>query len=216
MPTSAFRARYLDVLASIYLYNEYRGYTALDRVIQAVRQRCPDEPLFTAEVVRHRADERKHYVMFKRWFELQGRMPLRLDTRFGHIDRFIQWVFGCSIDQLDTGNIVADPAEFEQLCRVIMLTEQRGYAQVQVLLRNRHVRADPVLTRIFRIVHKDESEHFLPYQRWLERQGRATARWNERAADWCIHKVLMLASLPGLFLDAGAPRLERWPDEAPA
>lgn len=121
MPSTAFQARYLDVLASIYLYNEYRGYTALDRVIEAVRLRCPDDPQFTAEVIRHRADERKHYVMFKRWFELQGRMPLRLDTRFGHIDRFIQWVFGCSIDQLDTGNVVADPAEFERLCRVIML-----------------------------------------------------------------------------------------------
>jgi hypothetical protein len=41
----------------------------------------------------------------------------------------------------------------------------------------------------------------------------AQARWNERAADWCIHKVLMLYKLPSLFLDSGAQRMERWPDD---
>lgn len=213
MPMSAFRTRYLDVLASIYIYNEHRGYTSLDRVLEAVRLRCPDDAAFIAEVTRHRADEHKHYMMFRRWFELQGRMPLRVDAGVGHIDRFIQWVFRCTIEQLDTGAIVADPLAFEQLCRVIMLTEQRGLAQVEILLRNRIVRADPVMLRIFRIVHKDEPEHFLPYQRWLDRNGRASARWNERMADWCIHKVLMLAKLPALFLDSGTPRLVHWPDE---
>jgi hypothetical protein len=34
---SALRDRYLDVLASVYIYNEYRGYTSLDRVLEAVR-----------------------------------------------------------------------------------------------------------------------------------------------------------------------------------
>lgn len=70
--------------------------------------------------------------------------------------------------------------------------------------------------RIFRIVHTDEPGHFLPYQRWLERKGKATARWNERLADWLIHKTLMLVTLPSLFLDAGATRLTRWPDEVAA
>ena len=77
--SSGFRTRYLDVLASIYLYNEHRGYTALDRVLEAVRARCPDDLDFIAEVEKHRADERKHYVMFRRWFERQGRMPLAID-----------------------------------------------------------------------------------------------------------------------------------------
>ena len=35
-PYAAFRARFLDVLASIYIYNEHRGYTSLDRVLEAV------------------------------------------------------------------------------------------------------------------------------------------------------------------------------------
>lgn len=213
---SAFRQRYLDVLASIYLYNEHRGYTALDRVLEAVRLRCPDDAGFQAEIAKHRADERKHYVMFRRWFEREGRMPLVVDSGVGHIDRFIQWVFRCSIEELDTAHIVSDPREFERLCRVIMLTEQRGLRQVEVLLQSPIVRADPVMLRIFQIVHRDEPDHFLPYQRWLESQGRATARWNERAADWCIHKVLMLGKLPALFLDAGRARMTQWPDHGEA
>ena len=213
--SSGFRTRYLDVLASIYLYNEHRGYTALDRVLEAVRARCPDDLDFIAEVEKHRADERKHYVMFRRWFERQGRMPLAIDRACGHIDHFIERVFGCEIDELDTAGVIADSDAFERLCRVIMLTEQRGYAQVEILLRSAIVRSDPVMMRIFRIVHVDEPDHFLPYQHWLEAHGRQPkARLNERLADFCIHKLLMLVKLPVLFFDAGAPRLERWPDEA--
>ena len=213
---AAFRERYLDVVGSIYLYNEFRGYTSLDRVLEAVRERCPDDRVFQDEIAKHRADERKHYVMFRRWFERQGRMPLVVDRGVGHIDRFIQWVFHCTIDELDTARIVASPDEFERLCRVIMLTEQRGFTQVEIILKNKLIMSDPVMKRIFEIVHRDEPDHFLPYQRWLERQGRATARWNERAADWCIHKVLMLAKLPALFLDVRRERMTHWPDEDPA
>lgn len=209
-----FGRRYRDVLASVYIYNEFRGYTSLDRVLEAVVARCPHEAAFIAEVTKHRADERKHYLMFKRWFERQGHMPLMVDRGVGHIDRFIQWVFRCTIEELDTGQVVASADQFEQLCRVIMLTEQRGFRQVEILLKSPMVQADPVLRKIFEIVHKDEPDHFLPYQGWLERQGRATARWNERAADWCIHKVLMLIKLPGLFVDKGRKRLEKWPDES--
>ena len=139
-------------------------------------------------------------------------MPLVVDRGVGHIDRFIQWVFRCTIEELDTHRIVTRPDEFERLCRVIMLTEQRGFQQVEIILKNRLIMSDPVMKKIFQIVHRDEPDHFLPYQRWLERQGRATARWNERAADWCIHKVLMLYKLPALFLDKGRARMVCWPD----
>jgi hypothetical protein len=213
---AALRDRYLEVVASIYLYNEHRGYTALDRVLEAVRARCPDEAEFIAAVTSHRADERKHYLMFRRWFERRGTMPLRVDRSCGHIDHFIQLVFGCQIDDLDTGAVIADGAAFERLCRVIMLTEQRGYAQVEVLLRNRFIRADPVMTRIFTFIHADEPSHFLPYQHWLERQGRARGKWNEKLADWSIHKLLMLVKLPVLFFNGRAKRLEDWPDAGEA
>ncbi|MCW1383099.1 ferritin-like domain-containing protein [Novosphingobium sp. KCTC 2891] len=213
-PLALFRARFLDVLASIYIYNEYRGYTSLDRVLEAVRARCPDEADFIAAVEKHRGDERKHYVMFRRWFERQGRMPLMVDRTCGHIDHFIQRVFGCTIEELDTAAIVSSPEAFEQLCRVIMLTEQRGMRQVEVLLRNGHVRSDPVMNRLFRIVEKDEPDHWIPYERWLAVHGRARARWRERWADYWIHKSLMLVKLPMLFLRRSTPRMARWPDEA--
>lgn len=214
-PFATFRARFLDVLASIYIYNEHRGYTSLDRVLEAVRARCPDDRAFIAAVEKHRADEYKHYLMFKRWFERQGRMPLRVDRTCGHIDRFIEGVFGCPIEELDTQAIIADGAQFEKLCRVIMLTEQRGMRQVEVLLANSHIRSDPIMTKIFKIVEEDEPDHWLPYHGWLTTQGRVTAKWRERWTDYWIHKSLMLAKLPVVFLNARSPRLDAWPHEDP-
>jgi hypothetical protein len=210
----AFRARFLDVLASIYIYNEHRGYTSLDRVLEAVRARCPDDPGFIAEVEQHRADEHKHYRMFRRWYELQGRMPLKVDRTCGHIDHFIQAMFRCTIDELDTQAIVADRGAFEQLCRVIMLTEQRGMRQVEILLTNPHIRSDRAMKRIFEVVERDEPRHFLPYERWLARNGGGVAaKWRERWADYWIHKTLMLVKLPAVFINRNTPRLLSWPDE---
>lgn len=211
---SAFRARFLDVLASIYIYNEHRGYTSLDRVLEAVRARCPDDAAFIAEVEKHRADEYKHYRMFRRWFELQGRMPLKVDRTCGHIDHFIERIFHCTIDDLDTGKIVASGDEFEKLCRVIMITEQRGMAQVEILLRNPHIRSDRAMTRIFEVVERDEPDHWQPYDRWLRAHGRRPKpRLRELWTDFWIHKSLMLAKLPAVFLNRCMLRLTAWPDE---
>lgn len=211
---SAFQNRFLDVLASIYIYNEHRGYTSLDRVLEAVRARCPENRAFIAAVEKHRADEEKHYRMFKRWFQLRGTMPLKVDRTCGHIDHFIESAFGCSIEDLDTTAIVADPDAFERLCRVIMITEQRGMSQVEILLRNPRIRADNAMRRIFEVVEKDEPSHWLPYAEWLRANGRRpTATWRERWTDYWIHKSLMLAKLPAIFLKRGSPRLVAWPDE---
>ncbi|MBO6527991.1 ferritin-like domain-containing protein [Erythrobacter sp.] len=213
---NAFRERFLDVLGSIYIYNEHRGYTSLDRVLEAVRARCPDDADFIAAVEKHRADEEKHYRMFRRWFELQGKMPLKVDRTCGHIDHFIETIFGCTIDELDTQAIVADGDEFEKLCRVIMITEQRGMEQVEVLLRNRHIRSDKALRRIFEVVERDETSHWMPYDSWLRAHGRRPKpRWREKWTDYWIHKSLMLVKLPAVFLDRKNPRLAGWPDENP-
>lgn len=211
---AAYARRYLDVLASIYIYNEHRGYTSLDRVLEAVRARCPDDKTFIAEVEKHRADEHKHYMMFKRYFELEGRMPIAVDRTFGHIDHFISIMFGRSIEDLDTAEIVADEALFEKLCRVIMLTEQRGMKQVESLLRNRHVRADTKLKRIFEIVERDEPSHWMPYEDWLARNGRRQPRWWEKLIDLRIHSELMLIRIPIIFVDWRAGRRNTWPDAA--
>jgi hypothetical protein len=211
-----FARRYLDVLGSIYIYNEHRGYTAIDRVLQAVRARHPDDLELTSAIERHRADERKHYVMFRRWFERRGAMPLALDRTFGHIDRFVEIMFGTSIDRLDTEAIIKHDALFERLCRVICLTEQRGYRTVELLLESRMVRSDPVLTRIFQIIRKDEPSHWAPYEGWLRQHGRRQPVWWERAVDGFVHSELLLFKLPFVFLNPWIARRTEWADAGEA
>jgi hypothetical protein len=210
--TGWFARRYLDVLGSIYIYNEHRGYTALDRVLERVRARNADDPEMIAAVERHRRDERKHYVMFRRWFERRGAMPLSVDRAFGHIDRFVEIMFGRSIDRLDTQSLIDSDRLFERLCRVIVLTEQRGYRQVEILLANRFVQDDPILMRIFGIIQKDEPSHWAPYEGWLRQNGKRDPRWWERAVDGLVHSELLFIKLPFLFLNPWIGRRSRWAD----
>lgn len=115
------RQRYLDVLGSIYIYNEHRGYTAIDQVIDVIRERSPDDCDLIARVAQHRADERKHYMMFRRWFELRGVMPLCVNRTFGHIDRFVEIMFRKHIAKLDMRQLVEHDELFERMFRVISL-----------------------------------------------------------------------------------------------
>ena len=208
-----FRRRYLDLLGSIYIYNEHRGYTAIDRVLEAVRSRWPDDRAFIAQIEKHRADEHKHYLMFRRWFERRGVMPYAVDSTCGHIDRFVGIMFRSSIDELDAATIVQHEDLFGRLCRVVSLTEQRGYRQVEILLRNGMVRSDPKLVKIFQVIHRDEPDHWAPYEGWLRAHGERRAKWWERAIDRFIHSELLVLKLPLLFF---TPRLKRrtgWADE---
>ena len=207
------RQRYLELLASIYIYNEHRGYTAIDRVLEAVRERSPDDLDLIRAVERHRADERKHYVMFRRWFELRGTMPLAVGRTCGHIDRFVEIMFRSRIDDLDTRAIVENDDAFEKLCRVISLTEQRGHRQVEILLRHPLVRGDRVLMKIFRIVERDEPSHWAPYDAWLRANGKREHRWWERAIDTFIHSELLFVKLPALFLTPRLTRRTDWADD---
>jgi hypothetical protein len=211
-----FRKRYLDVLGSIYIYNEHRGYTAIDDLLQAVRVRWPDDHAFIAKIEKHRADEYKHYVMFRRWFERRGVMPLAVDRACGHIDRFVGIMFRQRIDELDHAAVVNDDRLFERLCRVISLTEQRGYKQVEILLRNSLVLSDRTLTKIFRIIEDDEPSHWAPYDGWLEKHGKRMPKWWERAIDSYIHSELLMLKLPVLFLSPWLRRRTSWADELDA
>lgn len=114
-----YRQRYLDLLGSIYIYNEHRGYTAIDRVLAAVRARWPDDERLIARIEKHRADERKHYLMFRRWFERRGTTPLAIDRTCGHIDRFVGIMFGSTIDDLEPQRVIGRDDLFERMCRVI-------------------------------------------------------------------------------------------------
>lgn len=207
-----FSRRYLDLLGSIYIYNEHRGYTALDRVLEAVRARSPDDRSFIAAIEKHRADERKHYLMFRRWYEKRGQMPLMVDRTCGHIDRFVEIMFRSTIDKLDTDRVIAEDRLFEKLCRVISLTEKRGYRQVEILLDHPIVRQDPGLIKIFRIIKEDEPSHWEPYDGWLRANGKRDPRWWERAVDAFIHSELLLIKLPVLFLHPRLRRRSEWSD----
>ncbi|MES1975240.1 MAG: ferritin-like domain-containing protein [Pseudomonadota bacterium] len=207
-----FRNRYLSLLASIYIYNEHRGYTAIDRVLQAVRARSPDDHALIDAIEKHRADERKHYVMFRRWFELRGEMPFEVNRTCGHIDRFVEIMFHTRIDQLDTQAVINSDPLFEKLCRVISLTEQRGHRQVGILLRHPLVRDDKVMMKIFRIVERDEPSHWAPYDGWLRAHGKRAPRWWERAVDTFIHSELLFLKLPALFLTPRLRRRSAWAD----
>jgi len=207
-----FGRRWLDVVTAIYIYNEHRGYTALDKVLLAVRRHFPDDQRLIAEVERHRADERKHYLMFKRWFQKRGEMPLSVDRACGHIDRFVELVFRTRIDDLDIGRFIGE-GHFGQLCRVISLTEQRGYRQVETLLRHPAILEDRSLAKIFQIIRRDEPSHWAPYDRWLKQHGGRDPAWWERAIDAFIHSELLLLKLPILFLTPGLKRRARWADE---
>lgn len=208
------RRRYLNLLGSIYIYNEHRGYTAIDRVLEAVRARSPGDHALIASIEKHRADERKHYVMFRRWFELRGVMPYAVGSTCGHIDRFVEIMFRSKIDDLDTQAIIDRDELFERLCRVISLTEQRGHRQVEILLRHPLVRGDKVLMRIFRIIEKDEPSHWAPYDGWLKKHGKREPKWWERAVDTFIHSELLFLKLPLLFLTPRLPRRTDWADAA--
>jgi len=208
-----FSRRYLDLLGSIYIYNEHRGYTAIDRVLAAVRMRWPDDHALIAKIEQHRVDERKHYMMFRRWFEARGTMPLAVDSTCGHIDRFVGIMFRSHIDDLDPLMIVGRDNLFERMCRVISLTERRGHKQVEILLRHPIVRSDKRLMKIFHVIEQDEPGHWAPYDAWLEAHHCRPARWWERAIDQFIHSELLFLKLPILFLNSGLARRTEWPDE---
>ncbi|WP_310467556.1 ferritin-like domain-containing protein [Sphingomonas sp.] len=208
------RQRYLDVLGSIYIYNEHRGYSSIDRIIRAARAAWPDDAAFLAELEAHRRDERKHYLMFRRWFEARGRMPLSVDRTCGHIDRLVRLTFGCHVDDLDEAAIAADPALFAKLCRIIVLTEQRGMRQVDILLQSSLIHGDARLHKIFKVIEADEPSHWAPYQAWLERNRGGAPRRSERIADWLVHRTLLLIKLPALFLNPRVKRRAAWQDDS--
>lgn len=208
-----FQNRYLDLLGSIYIYNEHRGYTAIEDLLAAVRMRWPDDHALIAKITKHREDEHKHYLMFRRWFERRGVMPLAVHSACGHIDRFVGIMFGSGIDALDKEQIVSSDELFGRMCRVISLTEQRGYKQVEILLKNPQVLSDKTLTKIFRIIEQDEPSHWEPYETWLDAHGVRHDQWWERLIDGFIHSELLFLKLPILFLHPSLRRRSRFADE---
>lgn len=204
--------RFLDLLCSVYIYNEHRGYTGLDRILAAIRDSYPAGDPFIAKIEKHRADERKHYVMFKRWFERRGEMPYEVG-KTGQIDGIIQMFFGRDIDALEVNPFKEDEAKFAQLCRAIVLTERRGMEQVKQFLASPAVNTDPHLVKIFKVVERDEPSHWEPYEEWLRSHGYPISRLRERAVDSVAYATTVFAKFPFMLVNPLLPRRTSWPDD---
>ena len=205
------RSRSYRVIASIYLYNEYTGYTELERLLVAVRQKFPDEHDFIRAVEKHTEDERKHYKMFRHYFESNGVLPLAVKRSSGYVDRFIKLVFRKKLEDLDTEAILQNDKRFFKLCRLVMMTEFRGMKQVDSLLRSSAIRKNDDLLRIFRIIERDEPTHCYPYQQWLKSRQSHEPGFYERSIDRWIHYSLILIRFPLVFLNPFHPSLSKFP-----
>ena len=203
---SALRDRFLDVVLSIYIHNEAQGYRYLDRLGDAFAERFPEDEEMLAAIRKHARDERKHYDMFRHWFRIRGRMPFRIGRSVGYCDRIVKRVFGQGIADLDPAGLLGSDDAFFRLCRVIMVTEERGMKQVEMVLRNPLVRTDPDLVRIFNVIREDEPSHCEPYRRWLRSRGVPEPTLRERSADLWVHGSTLAVLIPGLF---GNPVLRR-------
>ena len=205
--------RYLDILASVYIYNEHRGYSSIDRLLDAVRAKYPQASAFIGQVEKHRRDERAHYLMFRRYFESLGAKPFLVDNACGHIDRLIRLTFGCGIDDMDTEQIINDTDLFDRLCRVVMLTEMRGMRQVEILLRSPLMTSERSLVKIFKVIERDEPSHWAPYEGWIRQHQGKMPSLAERVADGWVHRSLILFKLPLLYLNPWLQRRTTWQDD---
>ena len=201
-----------EVLLSVYIYNEYRGYSKLEELLGTIKSRYPEETEFHEGVTKHIGDERKHYNFFRNYFNKKNTFPFRVGPAYGYVDNFVRLIFRSSIENLDREGILADEQKFFRLCRLIMMTEQRGLKQVRALLQNRWVKKDPWIVKVFSIVEKDEPSHFEPYRKWLRKHNSADLPGlREKITDLWIHWSLMLIKLPFLYLNVFKKRLPAFP-----
>lgn len=203
-----------DVILSVYLYNEQRGFTYLDALHKVFAEKFPGEERIIASIKKHAADERHHHSLFQGYFANAKRAPFRVGPWYGYCDQIVSWIFGKTLDQLDPAEVVRDDQKFFQLCRLIMITEMRGMQQVRLILRNPLIRVSPELVEIFSVVQRDEPSHCYPYQAWLRRHGQHEPSFRERAADAAVHYSLMLVKIPMLFCNPWLGRAARVDHEA--
>src|SRR5471030_1121046 len=79
--------RFLDLVLSVYLYNEWRGYVQMETTLIPQLEANPRmDREFIAAVKKHCADEKKHYHMFKGYFVSRGRMPFAVGKSIGYFD----------------------------------------------------------------------------------------------------------------------------------
>lgn len=198
--------RLRELVVSVYLYNEWRGYEQLERELIPELERDPRFDANFVEGVRsHAADEKKHYRMFKGWFHERGEMPFAVGPSVGYFDTLVTWLVGMK-SQETAADLVARPERFARLCRAVVTTERRGIRQLDGLLRQKFVRQDARLTRVLQTIRLDEPSHFLPYENWLKGNGYRGPSAREKVADWLVHYSIAALVVPFLYFN---PRLKR-------
>ena len=205
-------SRFYDVLASIYIYNEYTGYIELEKLLDAITIKFPEEKEFIAAVEKHTSDEKKHYLMFREYFDKAGKKPFVVDKTYGYIDLFIKLIFKKPIEELNREEIVNDDKNFFKLCRLIMMTEFRGMKQVDKLLKNFLIKKNNSLIKIFKIIERDEPTHCYPYQYWLKKRNGHLPGFEEKFTDLWIHYSILLIKFPMLFLNFRLARMNKFYD----
>jgi len=206
----SLKTRLYDILVSVYLYNEYTGYCELEKLISALKEKYKNEHEFIKAVEKHCDDERKHYLMFRNYFIKNERMPYRIGPTYGYVDLFIKHIFKQSIEDLSREDIIQNEQSFFQLCRLIMMTEFRGMKQVDLLLKLRLIKNHSGLSKIFKIIERDEPSHCYPYQYWLKKHNNHIPGFKEKLTDLWIHYSLSLLKIPFLFLNYKLPRMKEF------
>lgn len=203
----SFSGRLRELVLSVYLYNEWRGYVQLETDLIPELEKRPDfDREFVDGVKKHAADERKHYKMFKGWFSEKGVMPFAVSSAVGYFDTLSHLFLGKRSDETSVA-LVGNPERFASLCRAVITTEKRGIQQLDMMLKWRSVAEDPRLKRVLEVIRADEPSHFGPYEKWLARHGYAGPSWREKAADCLVHYTIALLIIPALFLDLRLKRL---------
>ena len=190
-----------DVIASVYLYNEYTGYKELEKLIIALEINYSEEKDFIIAVKKHHADEQKHYLMFRNYFKSKNDFPFKIEKTYGYIDLFITHIFKKPIEALNQDEIIQNKELFYTLCRLIMMTEFRGMKQVDTLLRGHLIINNTTLNKIFKVIERDEPSHCYPYQYWLKKHDTHLPQLQEKLTDLWIHYSLTFIKIPFLFFN---------------
>lgn len=208
----SIKNRFRDVILSFYLYNEYRGYTQLYRLLGLLRKRRSHEVALISAVSRHADDERKHYLLFRDYFLHEKRMPFDVGRATGFFDILARTIVGKSTEQIGEEAMATDRKLFADLCRTIVVTEKRGLRQVDALLANRFFGEHPRLKQIFLVIRMDEPYHFEPYERWLNEAGERPAGHAEHFWEVFWHYVITLCVFPLYFFNPLARRRTAFPE----
>ncbi len=97
-----------------------------------------------------------------------------------------------------------------------MITDIRGVSRLDMPLKDKLATSDERLKKIFGVIRGDEPSHWMPYRDWLAKNHGGAPQWNERAADWAVHKSLVFWKAPSVYLNPRMPRRTNWQDDGEA